>query len=154
MRQCSCTVLLRGAGDGLRKRVLGLGEGDLDLGDADLDLGDEQRERLRDGLRSGGGDRDLGDDDLGLGDAVLDLTNGKRVGDGELKGLGLRCAPQSWWSQGVVGGPKAQERAREFEPFTIRTDSPRENRSQIQNRKMRARYLIELTPTTTRPQPP
>ncbi len=93
MRQCSFTVLLRGAGDGLRKRVLGLGEGDLDLGDADLDLGDEQRDRLRDGLRSGGGDPDLGDGVLGLGDAVLDLANGKRVGDGELKGLGLCCAP-------------------------------------------------------------
>ena len=81
---------------------MGLGEGDLDLGDADLDLGDEQRDRLRDGLRSGGGDLDLGDDVLGRGDAVLDLANGKRVGDGELKGLGLCCAPGGarGWSVG------------------------------------------------------
>ncbi len=103
MRQCSCTALLRGTGDGLRKRVLGLGEGDLEPGDADLDLGDEQRDRLRDGLRSGGGgDLDLGDDVLGLGDAVLDLANGKRVGDSELKGLGLCCAPGGarGWSVG------------------------------------------------------
>ncbi len=102
MRQCSCTALLRGAGDGLRKRVLGLGEGERELGDGDLDPGDKQREGLRDGLRSGGGDRDLGDDVLGRGDAVLDLANGKRVGDGELKGLGLRCAPGGarGWSVG------------------------------------------------------
>ncbi len=60
------------------------------------------REGLRDGLRSGGGDRDLGDDDLGRGDAVPGLANGKRVGDGELKSLGLRCAPGGarGWSVG------------------------------------------------------
>ncbi len=89
---------------------MGLGEGERELGDADLDLGDEQREKLRDGLRSGGGDPDLGDGVLGLGDAVLDLANGKRVGDCELTGLGLCCAPG-----GARGWSVGQKLKRELE---------------------------------------
>ena len=110
MRQCSSTASLRGAGCGLCRRVCGLGEGEREPGDGDLETGDRLREGLRDGLRNGGGDLDLGDDDLGLGDAVLDRANGKRVGDVELKGLGLRCAPG-----GARGWSVGQKLKRELE---------------------------------------
>ena len=110
MRQCSSAASLRGAGCGLCGRVCVLGEGGREPGDGDLETGDRLREGLRDGLRNGGGDLDLGDDDLGRGDAVLDRANGKRVGDGELKGLGRRCAPG-----GARGWSVGQKLKRELE---------------------------------------
>ena len=118
--------MLGGAGEGLRFRCAGRGDGDLEFGDGDLEFGEGSRTGLFDGLLSGGGDLEFLDGVLVRGDADRDLRKGRRVGVGELNGLGLHLAPGG--ARGWSVGQNSSE-ARELEPRLKVDGRPRISRS-------------------------
>ena len=114
-KQCASAGLLGGAGERLRRRCAGRGDGDLEPGVEDLEYGEGRLIGLSDWSRtSGGGDLEALDGIRVRGDADLDLRHGRRAGKGELKGLGLLFAPG-----GARGWPVGQNssEARELEPL-------------------------------------
>ncbi len=91
------------------------GDGDLEPGVVDLEYGEGCLIGLSDWSRtSGGGDLEALDGVRVRGDADLDLRHGRRVGKGELKGLGLLVTPGG--ARGWSVGQNSSE-AREREPL-------------------------------------
>ena len=107
--------LLGGAGERVRARCAGRGDGDLELGVVDLEFGERFLTGLNDSSSSsGGGDLEVLDALLRRGDFDLDLEYGRRTGKGELKNLGLLVTPGG--ARGRSVGQKTSE-ARELEPL-------------------------------------
>ncbi len=107
--------LLEGAGERVRARCAGRGDGDPEPGVVDLEFGERFLTGLNDSSSSsGGGDLDVPDALLRRGDFDLDLDYGRRTGKGELKNPGLLVTPGG--ARGRSVGQKTSE-ARELEPL-------------------------------------